>query len=816
MTRSAQCLVALILLAPACSTVAPAPGTAECSADADCTVVGEICAPDTRVCVPGSAVPPRQDLSFDIQDPDGLRVEIGGCDCELAQDTANNTLTLKRRDGEQIFELAIYRDAEVDPATATPEDVVAAEVSLSGTTRFSLGPASPTIAYPSTDAAAATLVPTEARWPRYHPYDEPLPPQLAEGGSVTWLTVPTSGAGPVYRLIRPPQADANRTCTSDETCNDPEYSEDLNFCLPSLGECTFIGDPHFAYTFTYDAHCNRELMGTVMRVDAQTLEPILDGNGKPLGVAADLTLRYADPEEGARFGEFALNAIAPEARDDECNPHDVEDPDDDEGCAPPETFCEPVTKQCVLALAGRVADAGSVKSGDDGKFATNVYSYCERETDNLALDRSFTITATPGGGTPSVDYAFDVRFGPFEGDLPGPTSVPKTLCIPDWGTNVGVTLSLVGEPVKLLGSGAGAYECCDTSCLPATEADAMMMGEPPSATECDGRTGSGQPPLAAVDTPLVDKLDPQTWEDAGCLPPLRGDDNRIGGIRTSSIPCNATEGTCRLEDLAAGRDGGARDYTVRIEMPVGSLFRSISRALPIDTATADEPKQFDLQRRVLVRGRVRLDDQSCAAAAPADGDCGSEGALVIAERLRMPGEPVEKTIPPYFHQASTFYDPVGEQRGAYILPLDPGVYLLTALPISGSHGGPADIEIIDIRDGQDIDHDLVLEAGVIVTLDLSEGFDRSTQVVPLDRGSWRELDHPGRIGDADATNDKIDLNAPSECMSSSGDGRCRIRRLIAGSSIIGNQAGLVRFIARSHAGAGSCPAPAAGACPPPR
>ena len=54
------------LLLAGCSTLAPEPSPQECRNDADCNVAGEVCAPDTNVCVPGEQLPPVADLGFDV------------------------------------------------------------------------------------------------------------------------------------------------------------------------------------------------------------------------------------------------------------------------------------------------------------------------------------------------------------------------------------------------------------------------------------------------------------------------------------------------------------------------------------------------------------------------------------------------------------------------------------------------------------------------------------------------------------------------------------------------------------------------------
>ncbi|HWB80230.1 MAG TPA: hypothetical protein VG755_34930 [Nannocystaceae bacterium] len=784
-----------------CSTVAPLPTPNECNVDEDCdTIAGEVCAPDTRVCVPGSALPPRADLAFDIQEPQGFRVEISGCDCDVTQQSANNQLSLDRDEVMQTFELAIYSNPDVDPTMPMVGDLLPAKLQLTATTRFAAASQPTLIDYPTLtgEEGSMQLVTTSVRWPRYHPYDV-LPPGLARGGRVVWRSTPEMVA-PIYRLLRPPMTFEDKPCTTDDECksNDPRFAPtDPNFCYPGVGECTLIGGPTFAYAFTYNELCDRRLKGSVVQIDPDTLEevivsPAMMTSGIP---DARVTIRHADIENAARLGEFALSGTTPDEREDECT--------SDAQCATPDEFCETVTNQCVLALAGRSADNGNIQTDAVGAFSAQVNSYCEYESNDLAFDRAFTVTVAPPASmtsaAPAVNFTFTVPFRPAEesGDIPD-TQLPGKLCVPDWGPPSEAVVDLKATPITLVGEGPDAFRCCDVSCLPATPEDAAALSEPPRFDSCDGRTLAGDVPQAIVDTPF--KLTPaklDAWEEAGCVRPTADVNDIVGGIRSDSIPCNATDSTCVLPGLASGLDGGTRDYGLRLESPVGSLFRSDTFTLQIGPESATTPVELPLIARVLVRGRVRLDNDTCDAAAPVDGDCGSEGAVVFAERLRMPGEDTDRVLGPYFHSVSTYYDPVALTRGAFVLPLDPGVYLLTALPITGSLGGPAEISVIDLREGQDLeDVDLVLKPGVIVTLDFNETFDRSTQVVPLDVASWVGLPDPdGRL---------LDLNAPGECLSVSTDGRCRIRRLIAGASITGSQVGQVRFNARAHSAASSC------------
>jgi hypothetical protein len=270
----------------------------------------------------------------------------------------------------------------------------------------------------------------------------------------------------------------------------------------------------------------------------------------------------------------------------------------------------------------------------------------------------------------------------------------------------------------------------------------------------------------------------------------------VGGIRREMDCSGATsDATCVAPNLAAGKDGSARDYELRLESPTARLLTS--RRLTIPVLASAEPQEVQLERRVLVRGRVRLDETACADAAPVDGDCGSEGACVRAERLRMPGESVATVVGPYTHDVTTYYDPIAHRPGDYVLPLDPGVYLLTALPLSGSRGGPASIQILDLREGEDVQRDLVLGSGVLVSLDLS-GFVPRAQIVPLDRGSWRDLVHPGRADDADPSARTVVLNAIGECLQPADEvpKGCRIRRLISSLTLTASPVGQVPFTAR--------------------
>ena len=98
----------------------------------------------------------------------------------------------------------------------------------------------------------------------------------------------------------------------------------------------------------------------------------------------------------------------------------------------------------------------------------------------------------------------------------------------------------------------------------------------------------------------------------------------------------------------------------------------------------------------------------------------------------------------------------------------------------------------------------MLETGSFVQLEI-RSFDRRSQVVPIDTGSWKSLPqllHPAREGAP------VALNAVGECLSVvPSDGRpqaCRIRRLTPGSSLPPTQVGQVRFSARDISDGRDC------------
>lgn len=800
-------LVVAALLA-GCSTLEPIPKPEECTSDKDCDrTVGEVCAPDSKLCVRGDAVPPRGVLGFDIQEIQGtkvvFRVEVAGCDREVKTTgvSANNELTISRIELEQTFELSAY--AKAPPPEGVPvtvDDLVAGEFVLSQPSRFALGTsASRRVSYPTLDTEIGEVVlPTQIRWARYHPEDA-LPRALADGGFVLWQTLPQDGA-PLYQMLAPPLVLETRPCEDDtdcckvkDTCDDPAP----NYCHAS-GFCTAIRDPHWEFAYQYESRCSRELAGQVREISADYAST-KDVEG------ATVALRYRDTPGDPRLGVYAIARAAPGDRTSQCT--------GDDECVAGEQFCDPDGNgQCMLALAGRPADVGTTFEGS--AFTTEVYTYCERDPANQPVFRSFTASVTVPGPPPPITYAFTTQFPPPPGGQePSPGLVDQPLCVLDPGPSIDASFALDGEPITLTGTGSEAWTCCDVGCLPATEdafKDAVAMGGamPPTPPQtCTGATVAGGVATAAISAGIeLSPDDAAQWIATGCALPEVADDGTIATLRPAVQCTDDVEATCSAAGVALAADGSPRTYALRVETPPGSLVGSIRRQVVVDGASGSFATTVELPRRVRVSGRVRLDDATCERVGAEDAGCGAEAAVVLAERLRMPGESAQNVAGPYFHEVDSFFDPVTLQRGRYILPLDPGVYVVTALPASGAQGGPADVRIVDVRDGVDTSLDLVLRQGILVTLNMCAGkdpstcFDRRTQVIPLDRGTWVGLEHPGRPGES------IDLNAIGECLTPpvEGDQACKIRRLIPGASLSAGQVGQLRFTARSSTTGASC------------
>lgn len=754
-----------------CSSLAETPAAEECLNDADC-VEGFVCAVDQGRCLPGNEAAPRAHLGFDINERVGaaaaFRVEVEGCDCTIDEEENIRELALRRSRVSQEFEL--YAVVPELP----PDDAIPARFTLSQALRFGQAP-SPRVAFIDPPE-------NEIRWPRYHPLDQNVPPPL-----VLWSVEPEGDLALRYVGLLPPRTDGNNKCTQDSDCCEPQgaCNPAPNFCDTTVGECTAVGEPKWTYRFPYERACSRSLEGDVVSLDLDTYTTDL-----PLA-EANVAVVYADGTS-SRFGIPTLGELPAADRPAECT--------DDEDCDGPNQYCEPTTSQCFVALAGRAADRGST-TDTLGTFRTEVFTYCEDQL-NMPLDRRYEVTVKPSGPRPTVEYLVEASFTP--PTQPGSGfQVAKDLCVPDWGAGHTLELVLTGRPRTLAGAD-GEYTCCDVDCLPATAED-VDPGPPPAPTSCDGgRTSAGAiAPVTLESHFVLEDLD--LWNAADCVTPNPDPQGRLGSL-VRNATCPTTPGPpCLVDDIAVGTAATPRRYEVHFESEPGSVLASGDFVLEL--GPDPEVQSLMLSPRVLVTGVVDVDDAVCARRATGE-DCAAREAVVVAERLRLPGEADGSVPGPYLHDISTFYDPVAQRDGAFVLPLDPGgVYLVTALPPAGAEGGPAGYAVVDLRTEAPAALEplrLVLEDGVLVTLRL-EQFDQRTAVTPIDRGSYLA---PGKMLQIPGTEAPIDLNEIGTCWTPRNEGPqgCKIRRLIPpGSDLARSQVGAVRFTARRSAAA-LCPA----------
>ncbi|MDC0720088.1 hypothetical protein [Nannocystis bainbridge] len=447
-------------------------------------------------------------------------------------------------------------------------------------------------------------------------------------------------------------------------------------------------------------------------------------------------------------------------------------PDDDVkkcGCkrdseCPEGQLCRVDRQQCALDLTDRPAiKQVTAEVADDSAVSAWVYTYCDEDP---AADRTmeFVVSAAPDArlGLPRLNYRVVLTF--LVGDFMGSTPLGR-ICLPTWQRARQVLVPLVGEAL-----------CCDPDCL----AEAASKPPPKELRSC---------PVKPTITVVGDFAapDPTTWAAAACMPLSGADENGTVRVTYGSGDCPVV-GDCKV-NLSPGPIGGnGQPYVLRIESPVGSLFRSTLLPVTITSDVTALPPQV-LAPRVLLRGTVEQDGCTGSQCAPAE---------VLAERV-IRGEDPATLLGPYFYNTST-------TAGEFILPVDPGVYLVTALPTvtpNNSSTGPAGIVVVDLREDSplvvkengllvaDLDPDtLRLSPGAVYTIEFDE-FVSNSRVIPLDLTSGEGL--------LDPAGEPLDLNAPGTCLPGEG---CQIRRIRSVSSPLRvPQSQIVRFVARTPAAA---------------
>ncbi len=766
-------LAAVTLLG--CSSLAPEAKPVECQSDDECDLAGgEVCAIDQgNVCLVAT-LPPRGVLGLDVRsDPISLRVDVRGTDAAVERVTTRTPsryrISLKNHGSDPLF--PGVRDSftldlrEIDyyaskAAKQTIWEPLPANLSLSQESRIGQGPHLITGSFPvSDDEEAVPDMPFEIAWPHYTAAD-------IEGNKPVILELRSSELSPqefgiIHRILR-----------RDQITEAAEHS----------------------ITVDTTRECVRDLTGEITILSkANEPQENLDE------LALTVTLRYGE-------GVTSPTTIQPPPAKIGCSsdlncpqPSRCIDPDDDTkfcGCesdadCPTEQICYLPQNRCALDLAGRDAfKRGDIKTSD-GKadLEATIYSHCEGKIETA---RELPLVATvdptsPESGLPRLSFALNPSLAAanMDGNSP-PTPLGGRLCLPHWRPATPVSIELAGSPANLYGIGTGTFSCCGTECL----SEATPGSKPAQCTPTATISASGVFAIPAAPDPD----EPSQWENAGCLPLYVAGDDEPSETRFTRAGIACTAESC---DLLLSSGGYSNEtpfpYELRIEPPAGSIFRSV--VLPTEIAADTESlPTITLPHRVLLRGQVKLAEELCTTTEDMGTDC-TFSAQVMAERIRLPEEANTVVLGPHFYASATF----GE--GDFVLPLNPGVYLLTALPQIGSPGGPAAIQIVDLREDSqlvdirggvpyaDLSDPLLLAAGLLVTVEL-DSFSSNTTVIPLDMASWSDLIFDGMA---------LDLSAPSTCYRyATGDPpSCQIRRLRPGNTTLRpSQEEFVKFITR--------------------
>ena len=810
MKRAMRCAMMPALLAlMGCSTEFRGEASPLCQTIDDCPD-GFACSPNNN-CVSAQTQPPLKYVAVDIAEgSSAFRVEVRGCDAEVENNDASGLPVLVVKRGQLSQTLNLFVVSEPFQVDAAPEDIpwLPSQLRLDQVSRLGRTTTQRTGEHPVPTGEDQPPTFSQFRWPRYHPDNPDLPATLREEGFIVWRISPTSVedqeplAARYHMLVPPVTAEDAATCSRDADCCDPLdadccqpgnsecTTEDDNTCVQRLGTCRPEVDPAIDYVYAYEANLSRQVDGRVRKVNISTAPPQIED-----ALESRVDFVHADSAQGERLGIPALAVPVPEDRDPKCS--------NDSHCIPDTQFCNTQTQQCELSLAGREAWTGSTvraedtePSGSIGDFEASVFIYRATEA-NVPVDRSFRVTASPDSetGLPTVNAQADITFDPDRPDPPR-ANLSQAVCVPDWGEPRSVSFDVSGEPLELLSGNGLTFRCCGLGCLPATRSDwEEGAQEGFEAEQCTGQSVEGvRIGLEATVTLTPEQL--QWWmaEDSPCLPPVLDPQTGSAGRLRIDTSCDSEldESRCDVAGVAPGTADGPRLYDVRVSAPGNALLGSRDMVVEVPEFDDGLAIPIALPRRRLIRGVVELDDSLCTNAE----DCGAEGAVVLAERLTGQSETTENTPGPYFYEVSTFYDPVADRSGAFVLPVeDGGVYVVTALPGPGTPGGPARrFVLVDTERAPVGDIDLgtiELEPGILVTLDL-QPFDRRSTVTPLDGGSWT-FDNSVAINPR--TGQPIALSDPDECLSET-DSACQIRKLIAGTSFPASQVRTVGFLVR--------------------
>jgi hypothetical protein len=468
-------------------------------------------------------------------------------------------------------------------------------------------------------------------------------------------------------------------------------------------------------------------------------------------------------------------------------------------------ICETGSNRCALDLQGLSATNGGVTTAPDKpSFDAWVYTYCDeapganREISYIlratpaALDDGDPMTPLPPSKLPPISFQARVNIPASDDNT---VTLPGNLCFPAWMDPVDLAVDIASEPREVFRDDMDrAWVCCSPECL---------------------RQGLDAPPAVPTSCPLTGDLTARTLHTLteaeqvadNCLglaaldPTVEAGSQWLTGGKIQLGACVDGDSNPVPCEISLSPGGGFLEYELRLEPPVGSLVRSMryTAVIGLDTPKLQPPAKIDY--RVLLRGQVALETaegepSSCNGDSMLDGTDCLVRAEILAERIRLPDDDPSTVQGPFFYTARTID---GSEFGDFVLPVNPGVYLVTALPEIGAPGGPAKIAVLDLR----IDSDLVDTRGEIPTATLEEplllsskgqfviieldGFDSASVASPLDLASWTGLEFDGR---------PLDLNSPATCHGEP-DRACSIRRLRPGNSGLAlTQEQFVKFITR--------------------
>lgn len=758
--------LAAVLGSPACSTVSDDSGF-RCASDDDCPG-DQVCLVNLgAVCVPSEQAPARQHLGLEVcEDAQGVtrcdfKSEILGCDVEVGR--ARDAFTIQRPPIGDEIELAVFALSRDDPSLKeVPE--AARITALQEISRIARPLTGSTVDFTVPEDPQGEIDYARLRWPYHHPRSLPEEDRDMFRAIVAEI-LPTEAPdrAPFYRmLLRRITTATPASCQSNDDCGDQLCVRATSRVERCTAPPTTPTGSAFRFNVSSSIECHRKVIGQVQRVAT-------DGITSPI----------SDVQVGIRYSAtptvpILVPPLASEGQRILCRA--------DGSCAPGLACLD---GECVLDMAGRTA--GTVGTTDEnGQFESLVYTYCDGGDDDI--DPELTLVATPGGEAASTlpRMTYDI-VQPFYAET---VTLPQgdALCFPNWGQQRDIQIGIRGEPAPLWSGPGGTWTCCDTSCLPA----GPDASPPEAPAQCNGTTGPEtglQSPTLKLATQLLEE-EVADWE--GCQPP-RIVDGVAGELAIETQSCDVREPDpdpdvtadyCTVT-LTAGLKDRPQPYQVRIETPPNSVLASTILEAPLSvTENTSLVGPIRLEPRPIISGRVLLPEDRCRGDAET---CGAEGVEVVAERVAVASDDPGKVVGPFLYRTETFADPSDGTTGHFALPVNPGRYLLTALPSVALVASPSPISVVDATDDRP-DTELQLSTGSLVRIRMKD-FDRSASVYPVDIGTWgqacAELDlNPGC------------LNASDTCYGTPGVEGCRIRAMVSEQRLLLGANGEVQFIAR--------------------